>query len=231
MNNTDWSILSRYDVTVKDLYDGAFQLKMKAEQLQKEGKDATELYASEYRIISALAEMGDPASMILLGELLQGGHCPEQEENQRVRKALQLWQKAAESGEARGYTNIGLVYLHRSVPGGGNSFGDVEYDPGKALSYFVKAYEKGDSKAGRHIGLCYRDGIGTKKDDEKAYQYFSFAAERNDSTATYLKAECLYHGKGTARDITAARQLMKKLVDNNAHDAYRAAEFLKTHFE
>lgn len=228
MNSIDGKILESHGVTVSDLYEGAFQIKMKAEQLTREGKDATDLYRKEYRIISSLVEMGDPASMILMGEMLQGRKLPEFEEDS-VRKAMSLWQKAATRGEARGYTNIGLVYLHRSVPGGGNWFSDVEYDPEKAFECFLKGYEHGDSKAGRHVGLCYRDGLGTQKDEKMAYRYFCLAAERNDSTARYLKAECLYDGAGVEQNKEEALRIMRQLVEDRAHDADKAMEFITTH--
>ncbi|MBE6125328.1 MAG: sel1 repeat family protein [Erysipelotrichaceae bacterium] len=231
MSSIDGRLLERNNVTTEDLYQGAFWIKMKAEQLLREGKNADFLYQSEYRIVSALTEMGDPASMILLGEMLQGGRTPEKDMVTAVRMAMDIWQKAGEKGQARGYTNIGLVYLHRSVPGGGNESGDVEYDPEKALEYFMKGYEKGDSKAGRHIGLCYRDGLGTEKNAEMAYHYFSLAADRKDSTARYLMAEALYNGFGTQQDRDAAKEIMKKLVEDKAHDADKAAEFLKNHYE
>ena len=229
MEKVDWELLEKHGVTVRDLYDGAFQIKMKAEELVREGKNADQLYESEYRIISALSEMGDPSSMILLGEMMQGGRTPEKDTDAAVRKAMELWLNAAEKGEARGYTNLGLICLHRGVPGGGDSFGDVEYDPKKALEYFLKGYENGDTKAGRHIGLCYRDGAGVEENEEMAYHYFCLAADRNDSTARYLKAEALYYGYGTVQNKEAAFEIMKELVKEQAHDAGKAAEFLENH--
>ena len=230
MNNINWKILEEHKVTLRDLYEGAFQIKMKAEQLEREGKDNASLYESEYRIISALAEMGDSLSMLLLGEMLQGGKVPELSMENPVRRAMELWQEAAENGEGRGYTNIGLVYLHRSVPGGGEDYGDVPYDPAKALACFHKAYDNGDSKAGRHIGLCYRDGIGSEPDDEKAYEWFCKAAERNDSTALYLKAECLFNGTGVDADREQCLKIMNKLVSDHAHDADKAQEFMAKYY-
>lgn len=229
MNTIDWKKLSESEITIRDLYQGAFQIKMKAEQLTREGKNSDDLYRSEYHIISALSQIGDPASMILLGEMLQGNKVPGLNVEDPVKEAVELWQKAADNGEARGYTNIGLVYLHRSVPGGGNNFENIEYDRQKALGFFLKGYENGDSKAGRHIGLCYRDGIGTEADPVLAYDYFCKAAERHDSTARYLKAECLYYGKGVTQDKEQALKIMQELIDENAHDAPQAAEFIKSH--
>ena len=226
MNYIDSEILISHGVTVSDLYLGAFELKMKAEQLVREGKNADRLYESEYRIISALAEMEDPASMILLGEMLQGGRAPY-EDGDPVLKAMDVWLKAAKKGEARGYTNIGLVYLHRAVPGGGDNFGSVTYDPEKALNYFRLGYDNGDSKAGRHIGLCYRDGIGTHPDPQLAYLWFCRAAQRNDSTARYLKAECLYYGNGVTQNRQQALEIMKELIAQNAHDAAKAHDFIQ----
>lgn len=229
MSSIDWKVLESHGVTIEDLYAGAFQIKMKAEQLQRDNKDASELYAREYRIISALAEMGHAPALALLGEMLQGGRTPEKDNKAAVRKALEVWQQAGEKGKARGYTNIGLVYLHRSVPGGSDYYGDVEYDPESAFAYFMKGCENGDSKAPRHIGLCYRDGLGTEKNLEKAYQYFCLAAERNDSTAAYLQAECLYEGLGVEQDREKALAIMKQLVERKAHDAEKAAQFLDSH--
>ena len=229
MSNIDWKILDKQGVSIKDLYEGAFLIKMKAEELLREGKNADELYESEYRIISSLSQMGDPSAMILLGEMLQGRKVKSLSVNDPTIKAMELWREAAEKGEARGYTNIGLLYLHKPIPGGGEDHTNVEYDPEKALSYFLKAYELGDSKAGRHIGICYKDGIGTKTDPEKAYEWFCKAADRNDSTARYLKAECIYYGKGVEEDKEKALKLMKELACQSAHDSQKAAQFIETH--
>ena len=229
MNCIDPDLFARHAVTIEDIYQGAFQIKMKAEELSRQKKDPTRLYQSEYRLICALSDLKHGPSMLLMGELLQGGKIEEiRSIPERIEKAVLIWEEAACLGQPTGLTNIGLLYLHKTIPGGGDDHGEIPYDPEKAFSYLVKAYEAGDSKAGRHIGLCYRDGIGVEKDPEKAYDYFDKAAARNDSTAKYLKAECLYYGHGVEKDENTAISIMEQLISENAHDADKAKEFLSS---
>jgi hypothetical protein len=165
--------------------------------------------------------------MLWLGELYQGDKVEAAHEAEDpVAIAIDWWTKAAENGQPRGYANIGLLYAHESVPGGGDAYGNVEYNEETAFEYYVKATEAGDSKAPRYVGLCYQDGKGVEADEEKALENFKLAAERNDSTGIVYYANYLLEGRGCEQDIDAALSLYQSIVDNNGHDITKCAYIL-----
>ncbi len=176
-------------------------------------------FESEYRFALAAAELGSGEAMLWLGELYQGMKVEAAlEEEDPVAVAVEWWTKAGENGQPRGYANIGLLYSHDSVPGGGDAYGDIEYDEDKAFEYYLMSSDAGDSKAPRYVGLCYQDGVGVEADEEKALEYFKLAADRNDSTGIVYYADYLLEGRGCEQDVDAALALYQNIVDTNGHD-------------
>ncbi len=176
-------------------------------------------FESEYHFALAAAALGSGEAMLWLGELYQGINVEDAKEaDDPVAVAIDWWTKAAENGQPRGYANIGLLYAHEFIPGGGTEYGDIEYDEDKALEYYLMATEAGDSKAPRYVGLCYQDGVGVDVDEEKAFEYFKLAADREDSTGIVYYADYLLAGRGCEQDIDAALALYQNIVDTNGHD-------------
>lgn len=226
------NILEQYGIGADDLECAVLAIKEQAERAERslggqamhlQTKSVAEMFETEYRLAQLCADMGNAQCCLLIGELLQGGKVKAPEGCDGVAEAMKWWEKGAEAGMERCYTNIGLISLHKPIPGGGKSFGSVPYDEEKAFNCFVKAYELGDKKAGRHVGLCYFDGIGTQKDEEKAFGYFSAAMERGDSTATLYVADCLLKGTGTAQDTAKAIEIYKHLHEIGGHDVTTSA--------
>lgn len=181
-------------------------------------------WESEYRFALAAASLGSGDAMLWLGELFQGDKIEAAHEaDDPVAIAMEWWEKAANYGQPRGLANIGLLYRHESVPGGGPAYGNVEYDEVKAFEYFVKSAENGDSKAPRYVGLAYQDGIGVEVDEAKAFEFFELAAERNDSTGKYLYAMYLLQGKSCDQDVEKAIALLDEQVVNKEHELTKCA--------
>ncbi|MDD3795588.1 MAG: tetratricopeptide repeat protein [Lachnospiraceae bacterium] len=176
-------------------------------------------FETEYRFALAAAAMGSGDAMLWLGELYQGDKVEAaHEDNDAVATAVEWWTKAYENGQPRGYDNIGLLYQHQSVPGGGDAYGSIPLDNEKALSYFIDASDAGDTKAPRHAALCYLEGVGVEVNKEKAIEYFKLASERGDSTGTVYYADFLLTGDGVEQDVDAAIALYQGIVDTNGHD-------------
>ena len=208
-------------LTADDLCAAAFQFKTLSEA------GTSDEYEREYRFALAASALGNADAMLYLGEMYQGSHIEAARSSDNpVQDAVSWWNKAAESGVARGYTNIGLLYMHETVPGGGDSFGSIPYDPATAVEYYEKGAEGNDMKAFRYLGLCYQDGIGVDADAAKAEDFFRQAYEAGDSTGGMYYAEYLLDGRGGTQDVDKAISILKELVDGKKHDMVACALML-----
>lgn len=206
-------VIEAAGITVDDLEAVALYYK----NLSESGE--ADEYETEYRFALAAAEFGSCEAMLWLGELYQGDKVEAaHEEEDPVAVAIEWWLKAVENDQPRGYTNIGLLYEHKSVPGGGEAYGNIEYSEETAFEYYLMGSDAGDMKAPRYIGLCYQDGIGVEADEEMAFEYFKLAAERGDSTGLVYYANYLLEGRGCEQDVDAAIALYQEIVDTNGHD-------------
>lgn len=195
------------------------------------GNDTDETRLRLFRFSTAAAALGNAKCILYLGELYQGMNVSGVDGDEAINKAIEWWNSAGENGEPSGYTDIGLLYLHTTVPGGSDAYGSIEYDPQTALQYLEKANEMNDIKAPRYIGNCYRDGIGVTADEEKAYQYYELAADRGDSTSIVNCAEYLLEGKGVEQNIDKALSLYQGIIDSDGHDTPKAAYILGSMYE
>lgn len=167
----------------------------------------------------ALAESGSARAMTRLAVHYQAGRVAGVSEDEAITNAIYWWEKAFAGGETQALVNIGLLYEHKAIPGGGSAYGSIPLDYEKAAEYFERATEAGDMKAPRQLGLLYKTGEGSfPKDSVKATGLFKLALERGDSTGTLLYADALYDGDGVQKDEKAAAALYTKLVKENAHD-------------
>jgi len=218
-------ILSVSGLTGADFENAASYYKSQSEH----GHD---MYALEYKFALAASELGSREAKLWIGEMYQGGHVSGVTGDAAVQTAVEWWNKAADAGQPRGYTNIGLLYLHTSIPGGGDNFGSFPVDYDKALEYLVKATDAGDMKAPRNLGLMYAKGQGpVKQDDAKAAEYFEKAAKLNDSTGIMYFADYLLAGKGVAQNTAEALSLYQKIVDTKGHDIANCAYRLGVIYE
>ena len=164
--------------------------------------------------------------------------------------ALSFFLKAAELGDAVGYSNIGVCYYYndhepidRNYATARENFekaaqlgdirslwylGEIYYNGDKyvprdyELAYYY--YELG-AKAGypaaiRDLGVLYEYGYGTTQDYEIARQYYEKAAELKDDRAISNLANLYMNGTGVARDYTKARQYYEQAADLGNARAY-----------
>lgn len=212
--------LSDAGITVDDIMEVVTYYKGIAEAGDKAA------YETEYKFLKVAAELGSGQAMTYLGELFQGGFIEDSKTGDPIATAFYWWTKAAENGQPRALSNIGLVYEHKSVPGGGSGYGDVEYNPARALELYKEASDRGDSKSARYAGLAYQNGIGTAVDEEKAFEYFELAAQRDDSTGIVYLADYLLTGRACEQDVGRAISLYQGIIDSNGHDAALSALYL-----
>ena len=114
---------------------------------------------------------GDAASQVRLGDRCfygtwLAGSDPE--------KAVAWYRKAAQQGDARGLTRLGLCY----------AYGDgVAKNHAEALALFRKAAEQGDSEAQYRLGRCYAKGDWLPKNPILAYKWLNLAAGAGNEPA------------------------------------------------
>jgi len=86
---------------------------------------------------------------------------------QNLPKAIELWSRAADAGNATARFNLGVQYANGS---------GVKKDVKKAADYLLKAAESGLPEAQFAVASLYRDGTGVEKDTDAARQWFERAA-------------------------------------------------------
>ena len=78
---------------------------------------------------------------------------------------------------------------------------------------------EGDTEAWWDIGVCYRDGLGVKKDMKKALQWFEKAANRNYDNACVSLGDLYYYGQEVKQDYKKAFELYSRALRRNLPDA------------
>jgi TPR repeat protein len=90
-------------------------------------------------------------------------------------QAVSWFRKAAEQGDARAQTNLGIMYQY----GRGLTKDDTQ-----AVSWYLKAAEQGNPTAQNNLGTMYVDGHGgLTKDDAQAVLWWRKAAEQGFAPA------------------------------------------------
>ncbi len=202
--------LATYDLTVEDVAFVANILKQYNEGNSNLGLTEEDYYDTELKLAKLGADMGSGELALWVGEIYQGGHVEGLSEAEAVETAIEWWNRAAELGQSRGWTNIGLLYEHSSIPGGGQNFGDIEYDQDKAVEYLTRADAAGDTKAPRYLGFLYE----AAEDYENALTYFLKACDLGDITAFYYTGLYYLVGRGTEADYEKALEYLSKAASS-----------------
>lgn len=120
------------------------------------------------------------------------------------KKALRLFEKAAE----RGHVEAQFVYGRMYDCGEGTT-----KDSAKALLWVEKAAEQGHSAASYYCGWMYDRDEGTTKDSAKALMWIEKAAEQGHVGAECECAERYYKGEGTEVDKAKAFMWYEKAAE------------------
>ena len=113
---------------------------------------------------------------------------------QSYTKALELWHRAGELGDAKAYNNIGYAYEYGTR--------GVEVDKTKAKHYYELAAMGGDTLARHNLGIMEQKA-GNK---ERAVRHYMIAAGAGD-TDSLKEIQNLYsHGRVPKEDYTKALQ-------------------------
>lgn len=207
-------IMQEFDISSEDVEFIANIFKQINEGNDPGLVEGNDYYPQELELAKLGAALGNGELALWVGEIYQGGHVEGIDEDEAIQTAIEWWNKATELGQPRGLTDIGLLYAHKSVPGGGENFGSIEQDDETALQYFTKACDAGDTKAPRYLAQFYEAGRGSEVNFEKALEYYLIAADLNDITALSCVGEYYLNGKGTDVDYDKAIEYLTKAATN-----------------
>ena len=200
-------VMAAYGLTAEDIQNVANVYKQLNEGNDPHLDSEEGYYDIELKLAMLGADMGNGELAKWVGEIYQGGNVEGVEEAEAVDIAITWFEKAAELGVPNGWTDIGLLYAHSSIPGGGTAYGNVEFDMEKAVEYYKKGFDEGDSKAARYIALVYHNGDGIEQNYEEAAKWFEIAADRGDTTAFWYLGDYYYNGTGVEQDYAKAIEL------------------------
>ena len=118
------------------------------------------------------AALGEPEGLFLMGNIHATGlgEVPKNE-----KKAIELWEIAAERGHTKSFVFLGAVFF--------NGVG-VDRDQVKGVEFWRKGHEVGDPESSFMLGKTYREGQGgLVKDNRKALELIQHAADNGLSSA------------------------------------------------
>ncbi len=151
--------------------------------------------------------------------------------------AARFWRAACDRGNARGCSNLGVLYaqglgvaqdavqaaaLYRQGCDGGNAPGctglgvlyaqglGVAQDAVQAAALYRQGCDGGDARGCTNLGVLYEQGLGVAQDEPRALALYEQACDMGQATGCYYAGWNLRDGIGVARDVQAALTLFLK---------------------
>ena len=115
-----------------------------------------------------------------------------------LEKAVELFQKGAELGNADAMVNLGWQLAHGQ---------GIEKDEKKAFDLIKTAADTGYPNALFNLGWMYENGIGIKQNYRKALEFYEKSTDLKDPSGTYNLAVLYELGKGLIADKKKALEL------------------------
>ncbi|KAH3756074.1 sel1 repeat family protein [Pelomyxa schiedti] len=125
-------------------------------------------------------------------------------------KAVSLFQKAVDAGNASAMNSLGWCYEK------GNGVGE---DMNEAVSLYRRAADAGNANAMNNLGMCYQNGNGVNKDMTEAVSLFRRAADAGDASAMFNLALCYKNGNGVDKNVNEAVLLYRRASNAGDTDA------------
>lgn len=124
-------------------------------------------------------------------------------------KAIELWMKSAEKGNAKAQYELGFQYGEGMV---------ITKNYEQSTYWYRKAAEQGDPKSQFQLSHIYETGKGVVKDNEQAVYWCRLAAEQGYSIAQAFLGDYYYEGIGVEMNFKQAIYWYHKATEQN--DAY-----------
>lgn len=120
-------------------------------------------------------------------------------------KAVPLWRRAAELGDALAQYNLGVVYAQ--------GLGGMKSDLREAATWYRKAAEQGNADAQYSLGDLYRRGEGVFQDYDLAIKWFRIAANAGHIEAQRSMGYIYDNGEGVPKDYVASAKWWRVAAD------------------
>ena len=166
--------------------------------------------------------------------------------NKEYDKAVPMFQRLAQGGDARAQYNLGYcyekgqgvakdytqaVYWYRKSAELGNA--DAQYNLGlcydngrgvvqdytQAVYWYRKSAEQGYARAQNDLGVCYEKGQGVAQDYTQAVYWYRKSAEQGNAVAQNNLGVCYEKGQGVAQDYTQAVYWYRKSAEQGNADS------------
>jgi TPR repeat protein len=139
---------------------------------------------------------------------------------QSYKKAAELYEKAAVSGDAGGQAALASLYC-RGL--------GVPKDYRRALELAQKSAAQGNAAGQNTLGVLYRNGWGVKQDFKKAAELYTKAANQGSTMAMTNLAWLYTKGLGVPQDDKKAAQLYEKAIVTGYRDSNEVAPNTRLH--
>jgi len=137
----------------------------------------------------------------------------KEEENARVKEAVDCFRRASAQGDANGIYNYGMAFA-RGLGG--------TRDDEKAFDCFRAAAEKGHPEAINSMGWFFREGRVFGKDLVLAAKWFEKAASYGNPYGQLNWGLALQHGEGVAKDPEKAAEQFLRAAEGGCIEAMAA---------
>ena len=147
------------------------------------------------------AQNGDRGfSSFALAQIIQSGD----PDNQDMRGALEMYERAADQGNISSMARLGVIYLRGE---------GVAKDAGKARVLFEEAVDAGNADAMVYLGLMYERGNGVGEDHKAAFGLYQRAADAGNRYGIRNLADLYSDGNGVAKDPKKAAELYRRAAE------------------
>jgi hypothetical protein len=194
----------------------------------------SDIWASLFRETLLQARNGDSEAQYNVGAMYQNGRGVEASRD----KALEWYTRAAEQGNSKAVSRLGLMEANRSsfnseLQQAENGSAESQYNVGnmftkgngtgidlkQAVSWYEKAASQGHIKAAYKLGLAHYEGAGVRKNGKQALKWFSIAADDGYAPAQYYLGRLHAEGNGVRRNYGTALEWFTRAVDGGFDQA------------
>ena len=154
-------------------------------------------YAKATRLLTPLAEQGNPKAQYALGTMYAEGSGVSKDYSE----AMKWFRKSAEQGYPKGQAVLGWMY---------DSGSGVDKDYSEAAKWYRKAAEQGVPYAQTALGTMYGQGRGVSRDYSEAMIWYRKAAEQGYPDAQWRVGAMYVKGQSVSKDYTAAEKWFRR---------------------
>lgn len=148
-------------------------------------------------IVEENANRGDVDSKVKLGNKCR--------ENGDWEKAFQLYEQAAEQGNAEAQYWIGVLLRDEDIQ--------------KSVEYFEKSAENRYPNGEYELAQCYYNGTGKNQNKEVAFQWYEKAAEQGNAASQYILGTFYLNGEIVDKNIKMVKKYYKAAAYNGSAEA------------